>query len=240
MRAVFLVAPKDLHEGPDYEASLEVLAALHPKAEIVPDRGLFADTTDWRRRWKGIFDLADALYVLPRADLTVGLGVFKEWRRLSLNGTPCFRLDPVDPRGPSPTDRFGLQKTGNRLPVPRATGEPEEGPASRPLDFRRFAKVVPLSGDAGGSRRPEETALTASVTLRESEGPREVVRVIEGPADARDVDDGAAFLEGMHMALFGKRAPEGLYGAGSPEATPPASPGAPRDPTQSATRGRNR
>lgn len=232
MRAVFLVAPKDLHDCPAYEASLEVLTALHPKAEIVPDRGLFADTSDWRRRWKGIFDLADVLYVLPRADLTVGLGVFKEWRRLSANGTPCFRLDPGDPRGPSPTDRFGLRKTGIRLPAYHATGEPEGGPTSRPLDFRRFAKVVPFNEDEDGSRRPEETALAPSVvTVRESEGVREVARVIEGPA-ARDADDGASFLEGMHMAFFGSRAPRGLYGAGSPEA--------PRGPGRGPTGGRDR
>ena len=147
VKAVFLVAPKDIQESRLYEEALSGLGRLHPEDEVVPDRSLFADTADWRRRWTGIFDLADVLYVLPREDMTVGLGVFKEWRRLSSKGVPCFRLDPGPFEGIPPTlradARFSLEKTGRRIEdgVEAAGAEEGFGLKGTALDFRRFARV---------------------------------------------------------------------------------------------------
>ena len=83
MKRVFLVAPKDVQVSGPYERALRVLVDWHPGSRVVPDRTLFADTPDWRRRWKGVFDAADVLYVLPRPDMSVGLNAFERLRRRS-------------------------------------------------------------------------------------------------------------------------------------------------------------
>lgn len=83
MKHVLLVVPKDVQVSGPYERALRVLAGRHPGSRVIPDWTLFADTPNWRRRWKGVFDAADDLYVLPRPNMNVGLGVFKRLRRVA-------------------------------------------------------------------------------------------------------------------------------------------------------------
>lgn len=152
MRAVFLTAPKDVQRLGVYEEALAALERLHPGSEIVADRDLFEDAEDWRRRWKEIFDLANFLYVLPREDLTVGLGTFKQLRRVSARGGRCLLLDARDPDGVPPTPRFVATKTGSRLHREGdhdASTENGYGEKTLAMDFSRFAlirRVEPTDG----------------------------------------------------------------------------------------------
>ena len=87
---VFLTAPKDLQRTPAYEELLRLLLRReeHQGEEVVADRDLFEDTRHWKENWKKIYRRADKLYVLARADGTVGLGIYKQWRFLSERGVP--------------------------------------------------------------------------------------------------------------------------------------------------------
>lgn len=159
MMHVFLVAPKEVQRSATYEQALRAVAGRHPGSEIVPGRTLFADTVDWRRRWKDVFDAADVLYVLPRPDMSVGLGVFKLLRRVAGVGKPCLLMDPARPGCLPPTEGVGLVRMGLRLEAGseagadggRAVCRESVGRAGRPLNFRRFAVAVPPGANGGGS-----------------------------------------------------------------------------------------
>lgn len=81
---VFLTAPMDLQRSDDYEAALATLLRLHPHGRVVADRDLFEDLGHWKKTWRKTYDGAAELHVLCREDGTVGLGVYRQWRRLAL------------------------------------------------------------------------------------------------------------------------------------------------------------
>lgn len=199
--AALLIAPIDVQGSAGYERALKVLEGLHPEQEVVADRDLFDGRDDWKRRWKEVFDLAGVLYVLPRADMTVGLGIFKQARRASGRGVACYLLDPRDPAGVPPTPRFVARKTGARLP--------REGGADPGPGYVRIAEGVWVR-EAGGVREVYRLAdgKAAGGSAGESAG---VYGGVYGGDAAGRCPGPADGMEGLHLALFGRRPPEGLY-----------------------------
>ena len=86
---IFLMAPKDLQKGPDYEKALEFLKRERGEDSVAADRDLFSSAKQWRKSWKEVYGEADGFYILAREDGTVGLGVWKQWKYLSKRGVPA-------------------------------------------------------------------------------------------------------------------------------------------------------
>ena len=86
---IFLMAPKDIQQSPDYERALELLKQRHGENLVAADRDLFASDKEWRKSWKEVYGKADEIYILAREDGTVGLGVWKQWKYLSKRGVPA-------------------------------------------------------------------------------------------------------------------------------------------------------
>lgn len=81
---IFLTAPLDLQDGPEYEAALKLLGDRHDPARVIADRDLFTDMKEYNRRWKEVYDpdKAERLYILAREDGTIGSGVYRQYKRL--------------------------------------------------------------------------------------------------------------------------------------------------------------
>lgn len=121
---IFLMAPMDLQNGPDYERALEILKQEHGEASVAADRDLFASVKEWRESWKEVYGQANGIYILAREDGTVGLGVWKQWKYLSKRGVPArvmfeggveeqgreaFTLERLEaPKGEEDLARFAL------------------------------------------------------------------------------------------------------------------------------------
>lgn len=105
---IFLMAPKDLQQSPDYERALEFLKQEHGKELVAADRGLFASAKEWRENWKEVYGRADRLYILAREDGTVGLGVWKQWKYLSKRGVPAQVL--FEGGGAESSEDFSLRR----------------------------------------------------------------------------------------------------------------------------------
>lgn len=86
---IFLMAPKDLQQSPDYERVLELLKHRHGEELVAADRNLFETAKEWKESWKEVYGKADGLYILAREDGTVGLGVWKQWKYASKRGVPA-------------------------------------------------------------------------------------------------------------------------------------------------------
>jgi hypothetical protein len=131
----------DLQRSDDYEAALATLLRLHPHGRVVADRDLFEDLGHWKKTWRKTYDGAAELHVLCREDGTVGLGVYRQWRRLALKkGVPCVLHMEGFVEDSSPLGSFELRPF-------------REAPDA---DVRRFAEAVvvaPRPGAPGRDRR---------------------------------------------------------------------------------------
>lgn len=105
---IFLMAPKDLQQSPDYERALELLKQRHGAESVVADRDLFASAKEWRESWKEVYGKADRFYILARKDGTVGLGVWKQWKYASKRGVPAQVF--FEGGGEKSHDAFTLQR----------------------------------------------------------------------------------------------------------------------------------
>lgn len=123
---IFLMAPKDLQQSPDYERTLALLKERHGAESVAADRELFESGKEWRKSWKEVYGRAEQVYVLAREDGTVGLGVWKQWKYLSERGVPAqvlfegggersheaFTLERLEyPKGEEDLARFAMVKT---------------------------------------------------------------------------------------------------------------------------------
>lgn len=81
---IFLTAPLDVQQSPAYESALNLLRQRHDHDQLAADRDLFSDMKSYNKSWKQVYDpeKAEALYLLAREDGTIGVGTYRQWKRL--------------------------------------------------------------------------------------------------------------------------------------------------------------
>lgn len=110
---IFLTAPMSLQQSPAYERALTLLKERHGQGEVRADRDLFDSFKQWDKTYKAVYGKAEVVYVLARADGTVGLGVYKQCRYADKKGIPQVLMF-VDEQGelsePKEYEEFGLER----------------------------------------------------------------------------------------------------------------------------------
>ena len=105
---IFLMAPKDLQQSPDYERALELVKHKHGEQSVAADREFFSSEKEWKESWKEVYGKADGLCILAREDGTVGLGVWKQWKYASKRGVSAQVF--FEGSGEKSHDAFTLQR----------------------------------------------------------------------------------------------------------------------------------
>lgn len=94
---IFLTAPLDVQQTPAYDSALVLLEERYGSEKLSADRDLFTDMETYNKIWKQVYDPQEAvaLYLLAREDGTIGLGTYRQWKRLSKkHGVPASLLLP--------------------------------------------------------------------------------------------------------------------------------------------------
>lgn len=94
---IFLTAPLDVQQSPAYESALRLLEEQYCADRVIADRDLFEDMKTYNKTWKEVYDpeKVEALYMLAREDGTLGVGTYRQWKRLSKkHGVPASLLLP--------------------------------------------------------------------------------------------------------------------------------------------------
>lgn len=82
---IFLTAPLDVQQSAAYESALNLLLERYGHEQLYADRDLFSDMKSYNKSWKQVYDpeKAERLYVLAREDGTIGVGTYRQYKRLS-------------------------------------------------------------------------------------------------------------------------------------------------------------
>lgn len=94
---IFLTAPLDVQQSLAYESALALLTKRHGSEQLAADRELFTDMKSYNKSWKEVYDpeKAETLYLLVRENGTIGLGTYRQWKRLAKkHGVPATLLLP--------------------------------------------------------------------------------------------------------------------------------------------------
>lgn len=169
---IFLNAPLDLQQSPAYEAALKLLQERHGADHVAADRDLFGSMKSYQKSWKQVYDpeQAASLYVLAREDGTIGVGVYRQWKRLSKkHGVPATLLLP---------DGGAVVEVG-----PFSVTRLEEAEATDQV----FAVVSPHPAAAGPQGAGMERIIGSS-TQQEQEAPQ--VAVTARPSEYREQSGG--------------------------------------------------
>ena len=81
------------YQSPRYGRALDLIAAHHPGAELLPARSLYADSFDWVECWPAILATLDRLVYFTAEDRTIGAGVAREVTDVAALGLPIHLLD---------------------------------------------------------------------------------------------------------------------------------------------------
>ena len=90
---VYVASPISTYQSPRYGRALDLIAAHHPGAELLPARWLYADSFDWLECWPAMLATLDGLVYFTAEDRTIGAGVAREVTDVAALGLPIHLLD---------------------------------------------------------------------------------------------------------------------------------------------------
>lgn len=89
---VYVASSLSTYGTPRYDTMIAEARALFPRADVLPACDLFADRTDWLRRWPGVLRSLATVVAFADAEGWIGYGVWSEVRDALRRGLPVYFL----------------------------------------------------------------------------------------------------------------------------------------------------